>query len=93
MIASGQPMHLRLRDCGRVQVGVRRRDLVVREPVEHLDRNAGREERAEVATHLEFLARPTAFARERRSEQHDRRECHVGRSLDERLDQERSPTE
>src|SRR5262245_7322770 len=89
VIAAREQVHLRLRDHVRVQVRVQRRDLVVGQTVEEVDRDVGRQPRTEVGRQLELVGRPAAVTHERRREQHDGLQVDRRRLLREGVDEER----
>src|SRR4051812_48076428 len=55
VVASGQPVHARLRDRAGIEVRMRRRGSLVIEPVEDEHRHARRKPRSEVARQLELV--------------------------------------
>src|ERR1700685_3549042 len=61
MISPGQLTHLRLRDRRRIQAGMRRRDGLVPESVEHVHPHTRWQPRAEVARQLELVAGPATL--------------------------------
>src|SRR5215218_1756895 len=90
MVAAGQAAEAGVRNRARMELGMRRGDVRVRQAVVEINWHAFGELPADLAPWPPIVGRPAALADERRRDQDDRAERDARRLLREGVDQDRS---